>query len=108
MVPFSPFLTCAPIFSAWRNVSQFCELKPRSVQAIHKIQSHNLFISAGLIVGFDADDLDIFDEQFNFLQAAGIPMAMLSWAGRAVAVGVPRSPRTRRSGRSGRRSRGGA
>jgi hypothetical protein len=29
------------------------------VEAIHKIQSYNLFISAGMIVGFDNDDASI-------------------------------------------------
>src|SRR5215470_2423226 len=44
------------------------------VEAVHKIQSHNLFISAGMIVGFDHDDASIFDEQFDFLQKAQIPI----------------------------------
>jgi radical SAM superfamily enzyme YgiQ (UPF0313 family) len=57
------------------------------VAAIHKIQSYNLFVSAGMIVGFDNDDADIFDEQYAFLQAAGIPMAMLS-----VLLAVPKTP----------------
>jgi radical SAM superfamily enzyme YgiQ (UPF0313 family) len=57
------------------------------VEAIHKIQSYNLFISAGMIVGFDNDDATIFDEQFNFLQEAGIPMAMLS-----VLLAIPKTP----------------
>ena len=48
------------------------------VEALHKIQSYNLFISAGMIVGFDKDDVSIFDEQYQFLQKAEIPMAMLS------------------------------
>jgi radical SAM superfamily enzyme YgiQ (UPF0313 family) len=57
------------------------------VAAIHKIQSYNLFISAGMIVGFDNDDADIFDEQYRFLQEAGIPMAMLN-----VLLAVPKTP----------------
>lgn len=57
------------------------------VEAIHKIQSYNLFISAGMIVGFDNDDASIFDEQYDFLQKAGIPMAMLS-----VLLAVPKTP----------------
>jgi radical SAM superfamily enzyme YgiQ (UPF0313 family) len=47
------------------------------VAAVHKIQSYNLFISAGMIVGFDQDDETIFDEQYEFLQAAQIPIVML-------------------------------
>ena len=48
------------------------------VEAIHKIQSYNLFISAGMIVGFDNDDASIFDDQYEFLQQAGIPIPMVS------------------------------
>jgi radical SAM superfamily enzyme YgiQ (UPF0313 family) len=55
--------------------------------AIHKIQSYNLFISAGMIVGFDHDDASIFDEQFEFLRRAEIPIVMLS-----VLLAVPRTP----------------
>ena len=57
------------------------------VEAVHQIQSYNLFVSAGMIVGFDHDDPAIFAEQFDFLQEAQIPMAMLS-----VLVAVPRTP----------------
>ncbi len=42
------------------------------MESIRKIQSHNMAILAGMIVGFDNDDKDIFREQFDFLQEAGI------------------------------------
>jgi radical SAM superfamily enzyme YgiQ (UPF0313 family) len=67
------------------------------VEAIHKIQSHNLFISAGMIVGFDHDDDSIFDEQFDFLQRAQIPIVMLS-----VLLAVPKTPLYERLDREGR------
>jgi radical SAM superfamily enzyme YgiQ (UPF0313 family) len=57
------------------------------VPAIHKINAHNMFVSAGMIVGFDQDDVDIFGEQFDFLQEANIPVAMLS-----VLLAVPKTP----------------
>jgi radical SAM superfamily enzyme YgiQ (UPF0313 family) len=57
------------------------------VQAVHKIQSHNLFVWAGMIVGFDNDDLSIFEEQFQFLQKAQIPFVMLS-----VLLAAPKTP----------------
>ncbi len=57
------------------------------VKAIHKLQSYNLFIQAGMIVGFDSDDATIFDEQYDFLQEAQIPIVMLS-----VLLAVPRTP----------------
>ena len=40
---------------------------------VHKIQSHNMVVIAGMIVGFDHDDTNIFQEQFDFLMATGIP-----------------------------------
>jgi len=57
------------------------------VEAVHKIQSYNLFVSAGMIVGFDHDDVEIFEEQYEFLQKAQIPIVMLS-----VLLAVPKTP----------------
>jgi radical SAM superfamily enzyme YgiQ (UPF0313 family) len=42
------------------------------LESIRRIQSHNLVIVAGMIVGFDHDDVRIFQEQFDFLMEAGI------------------------------------
>jgi radical SAM superfamily enzyme YgiQ (UPF0313 family) len=42
------------------------------IDSIRKIQSHNLVVVAGMIVGFDHDDVRIFQEQFDFLMEAGI------------------------------------
>jgi len=67
------------------------------VEAIHKIQSYNLFISAGMIVGFDNDDATIFDEQYDFLQRAGIPIAMVS-----ALMAVPKTPLYKRLKAAGR------
>jgi radical SAM superfamily enzyme YgiQ (UPF0313 family) len=71
------------------------------VAAIHKIQSYNLFISAGMIVGFDNDDPSIFDEQYNFLRDAQIPVVMLS-----VLLAVPRTPLYQRLEAAGRIANG--
>jgi radical SAM superfamily enzyme YgiQ (UPF0313 family) len=46
------------------------------VDAVHTIQSHNMFVMAGMIAGFDNDDTAIFDEQFEFCQKAQIPIIM--------------------------------
>ncbi|MBM4067853.1 MAG: DUF4070 domain-containing protein [Planctomycetes bacterium] len=72
------------------------------VEAIHKIQSHNLFISAGMIVGFDSDDSSIFEEQYQFLQKAQIPFVMLS-----VLLAVPKTPLFQRLEVAGRLVRPG-
>jgi radical SAM superfamily enzyme YgiQ (UPF0313 family) len=67
------------------------------VEAIHKIQSYNLFVSAGMIVGFDNDDDAIFDEQYEFIQKAQIPIVMLS-----VLLAVPGTPLFARLEKAGR------
>jgi radical SAM superfamily enzyme YgiQ (UPF0313 family) len=67
------------------------------VAAVHKIQSYNLVVSAGMIVGFDNDDADIFEEQYDFLQRAGIPTVMLS-----LLLAVPRTPLYERLRAAGR------
>ena len=43
---------------------------------IKKILSYGLPITAGMIVGFDHDDISIFDRQFEFPQEACIPMPL--------------------------------
>src|SRR5262249_3613577 len=57
------------------------------VRAIHKIQSYNLFVSAGMIVGFDNDDVSVFEEQYNFLQEAQIPIVLVN-----ALEAVPKTP----------------
>jgi radical SAM superfamily enzyme YgiQ (UPF0313 family) len=67
------------------------------VEAVHKIQSYNLFVTAGMIVGFDHDDADIFGEQYEFLQEAAIPIVLVN-ALEAV-PGTPLSQRVEAEGR---------
>jgi len=47
------------------------------VEAVHKIIDKGLEVTAGFIVGFDADTPDIFDRQIEFIERAGIPWAMV-------------------------------
>lgn len=43
------------------------------VDDIKAIHAHHISVSAGMIVGFDSDDVLIFKEQFNYLKELGIP-----------------------------------
>jgi radical SAM superfamily enzyme YgiQ (UPF0313 family) len=60
------------------NLESLKETKKRQnvakplIESIRKIQSHNLMVIAGMIVGFDSDDVRIFQAQYDFLQEAGI------------------------------------
>ncbi|MBD3869290.1 MAG: B12-binding domain-containing radical SAM protein [Acidobacteria bacterium] len=47
------------------------------LESVRRIQTHGIEVSSGFIVGFDEDTPDIFDRQIEFIQEAGIPMAMV-------------------------------
>jgi len=66
-------------------------------EAIHTIQSYGIFVTGGMIIGFDHDDLDIFDEHYQFLQRAGIVFPMLNVLG-----AMPKTPLYERMRDSGR------
>lgn len=52
--------------------------KTDMLKDVHKILSYGLPITAGMIVGFDHDDKDIFDWQFEFIQEACIPIPLVN------------------------------
>ena len=52
-------------------------LKCDLLEAVRTIQQHGMEVTAGFILGFDSDTEDIFDRQIDFIQAAGIPKAMV-------------------------------
>jgi radical SAM superfamily enzyme YgiQ (UPF0313 family) len=51
------------------------------------IQSYGMVTVAGMIIGFDSDDAAIFEDQYAFLQEAGIPIVMLG-----LLQAIPRTP----------------
>ena len=48
------------------------------VDACKKIQSYGMTINGSMVVGFDHDDLAVFDKQFEFFQDASIPMLRIN------------------------------
>ena len=52
-------------------------LKGNIVDDIKKIQTAGIEVTGGFIVGFDSDKDDIFERQLEFIQDAGIPVAMV-------------------------------
>jgi radical SAM superfamily enzyme YgiQ (UPF0313 family) len=62
-----------------------------------RIQSAGLDISAGFIVGFDSDDMEIFEDQYTFIQDNGILLAMVGMLG-----AIPRTPLYERLEKEGR------
>ncbi|HET7876186.1 MAG TPA: B12-binding domain-containing radical SAM protein [Methylomirabilota bacterium] len=57
------------------------------LSSVHRIQAAGIQVMAGMIVGFDSDDPSIFDEQFEFIQNARIPISMTGMLN-----AVPRTP----------------
>jgi len=52
-------------------------LKTDLLESIHKIHSYGIEVDAGLIVGFDNDDEDIFERQKEFIEKANIVSALV-------------------------------
>lgn len=47
------------------------------VDSVRKFYEYGIKVAGGFIVGFDSDDETIFETQLNFIQEAGIPLAMI-------------------------------
>ena len=47
------------------------------LEAVRKIQQRGMEVTAGFILGLDGDGEGVFDAQINFVQKAGIPLAMV-------------------------------
>ncbi|GIW44455.1 MAG: B12-binding domain-containing radical SAM protein [Candidatus Binatia bacterium] len=72
-------------------------LRENLLDAVHRIQRAGIEVMAGMIVGFDHDDPKIFDEQFEFIQQARIPVSMTGMLN-----AVPKTPLYERLKRAGR------
>ncbi len=66
-------------------------------ESIKKIQKKGIEVAGGFIIGFDSDPPDIFDRQIDFIQRAGIPMAMIG-----MLTVIPHTQLFRRLSREGR------
>lgn len=72
-------------------------LREGLLESVHRIQAAGIEVMAGMIVGFDHDDVSIFEEQVRFLEEARIPISMTGMLN-----AVPKTPlhdRLRREGR---------
>jgi len=67
------------------------------VESVRRVQAHGIQVQAGMIVGFDADDPSIFEEQLRFIQDARIPVSMTG-----MLQAIPKTPLHARVEREGR------
>ena len=58
------------------EAKKFQNLRKDPLESIHFIQGEGLWVTAGFIIGFDADTEEIFEQQLDFIERAAIPWAM--------------------------------
>ena len=67
-----------PREASLRETKKFQNVRGDSLEAkLGRIQRAGIDVYAGFIVGFDSDDKAIFDDQYQFIQANGITLAMV-------------------------------
>lgn len=77
----------SPRAASLQAASKAQNMREDLLPAVHRIQAAGIQVMAGMIVGFDSDDPSIFEEQFQFIQAARIPISMTG-----LLNAVPRTP----------------
>lgn len=68
----------SPRKASLRETNKVQNLRGDLVEDCKRIQSYGLAVKASLIVGFDADDTTVFDEQVRFVEDANIPLTTVS------------------------------
>ncbi len=66
-----------PVESSLRCANKGQNLKADLALSVRKIQAAGIEVTAGFILGFDTDPLDIAQRQIDFISKAGIPTAMI-------------------------------
>ncbi len=86
-----------PSEASLRECRKFQNLRGDLAAAVGTIQAAGLEVMGGFIVGFDSDEEDIFERQFEFIQRSGVVTAMVG-----LLQALPRSRLTRRLASEGR------
>ena len=87
-----------PRAASLKETKKFQNTRGDSLEAkLERIQNAGLDISAGFIVGFDNDDLDIFEDQYRFIQDNGVLLAMVG-----MPIAIPKTPLYDRLQKEGR------
>ena len=87
----------SPRKSSLKETRKFQNVAANLVDDVKTIQSYGMVTVAGMIVGFDNDDLEIFEDQYEFLQLSGAPIVMLG-----ILQAIPRTPLYERLEEAGR------
>jgi radical SAM superfamily enzyme YgiQ (UPF0313 family) len=87
----------SPRVSSLEETKKNQNLRENLLDSVHRIQRAGIDVMAGMIVGFDHDDTDIFEEQFRFIQDARIPISMTGMLN-----ALPKTPLYKRLQEAGR------
>jgi radical SAM superfamily enzyme YgiQ (UPF0313 family) len=87
----------SPRVDSLRETKKLQNARGDLVESVRRVQAHGIQVQAGMIVGFDHDDISIFDEQLRFIQDAAIPISMTG-----MLQAMPRTPLHERVEREGR------
>jgi len=63
----------SPNKESLKETGKLGNLKGDLVAEVHKVLSYGIVVRGAMIVGFDHDDLDIFEQQYEFIQKAYLP-----------------------------------
>jgi hypothetical protein len=66
-----------PNVDSLRETGKRQNLKVDLVEEVQKLVDHGVSVMGGMIVGFDADGLDVFRTQYEFAQSTSVPMFSL-------------------------------
>ncbi len=67
-----------PNIESLKEANKLQNTRADLIESCKKVMSYGLPIVSGMIVGFDHDDQNIFDQQFEFLQEACIPVPAIN------------------------------
>ena len=87
----------SPRASSLEETKKNQNLRENLLDSVHRIQRAGIEVMAGMIVGFDHDDTQIFEEQFRFIQDARIPVSMTG-----MLQALPKTPLYKRLKEAGR------
>ncbi len=87
-----------PREASLKETKKFQNVRGDSLSAkLARVQNAGIDVHAGFIVGFDADDASIFEDQFRFIQDNGILLAMVG-----MLQAIPKTPLHARLAKEGR------
>ncbi len=68
----------SPNVESLKDVNKVINLRTDMLSDLDKIQSYGMRVQSSMMVGFDHDSSEIFDEVFNFIMEASLPLVAIN------------------------------